>query len=358
MSVMPSFPFSHESLVHLVRSSVPDDSGGLEGGSGRELDCASKGPTACAVAIGAFDGVHEGHRQLITDCVRDAASNGSRSVVVTFDPDPSEVVSAGEAQKRLLSIEDRVRFVYGLGVDEVLVLPFTHELASLEPQAFVDLLLQKIGPISIAHVGENFHFGARGAGDVATLVDCGKTRGFAVVSHSLLCKADVTGAADQMVPVSSTSIRDLLSRGKVHEAADLLGRCHFVRGSVVHGRGEGTSFGFPTANVSCDGRICLPCEGVYACVVTNGQSAWPAAVNVGVPPSFAERSADVPKAFLEANLIGFNGDLYGCELAVVFVEWLRASRPFSSLDELEHVVLGNIEWVRQNIGDAGVEVGR
>ena len=133
----------------------------------------------------------------------------------------------------------------------------------------------------------------------------------------------------------------------------LLGRCHFVRGWVDHGRGEGTSFGFPTANVRCDARTCMPAEGVYACVVSDGSRAWPAAANVGAPPTFDTRH---DAYFLEANLLGFEGDLYGSELAVTFVAWLRASRPFSSLEELERTVLSNIDWVRRNVGETGVEV--
>lgn len=194
------------------------------------------------------------------------------------------------------------------------------------------------------HVGENFRFGALGAGDAALLSACGEALGFDVVTHSLLERDGL--------PVSSTRVRTLLGEGRVSDAAVLLGRHHFVRGTVAHGRGEGTSFGFPTANVCCDPRFCLPCEGVYACLVTDGAWAWPAAANVGAPPTFDMHR----EAFLEANLLGFSGDLYGRELAVVFVEWLRASRTFSSLDELATVVLGNIGWVRDNLGDAGVRV--
>ena len=124
-------------------------------------------------------------------------------------------------------------------------------------------------------------------------------------------------------------------------------------GQFAHGRGEGTGFGFPTANVVCDPRACMPAEGVYACYVSQGGTAWPAAANVGAPPTFAGRRA----AFLEANLLGFTGDLYGAEVAVSFVRWLRPSRVFDSLSELERVVLGNIEWVRRNLGDAPRELG-
>ena len=333
-----TYPLSAEGVADLVRTSVPPRAA---------MPPASVGPAdGTVVAIGAFDGVHLGHRTLIDACVREARERSVRSVVVTFDPDPSELIVGAQAEPRLLSIEDRVALCHSLGIDEVLVLAFDLTLAALSPDEFILLLEERLGSILTVHVGDNFHFGVHGSGNVATLSSLGAARGFAVVSHPL----------DRLdgQPVSSTRIRGLLAQGKVEEAARLLGRCHFVRGSVDHGRGEGTSFGFPTANVRCPARTCMPSEGVYACVVSDGTRAWPAAANVGTPPTFESRR---DACFLEANLLGFEGDLYGRELAVVFVAWLRASRPFSSLEELERTVLGNIDWVRKNVGASCVEVG-
>lgn len=332
-----SYPLSAAQLADIVRASVP-----------RQLptatsDQADRTGSAC-VAIGAFDGVHLGHRELIGACVAEARERGQRSVVVTFDPDPSELIEGARAARRLLEVPDRVSLCRSLGAREVVTLPFTTDLAALTPERFVDLLFREVGPISCIHVGANFHFGARGSGTTATLRRLGDERGFDVVIHEL---CQLGGES-----VSSTRIRRLLGQGKVGEATELLGRHHFVRGRVAHGRGEGTSFGFPTANVCCDERSCLPGEGVYACAVTDGVHAWPAAANVGAPPTFGERR----DAFLEANLIGFSGDLYGSTLSVVFLEWLRASRPFPSLEELERTVLGNIAWVSRNVGSSAVEV--
>lgn len=329
-------PLAASGVVALVRAAVPPPTPA----SPPRLHRPS------TVAIGAFDGVHLGHRELISSCVRDAAARGVQSVVVTFDPDPSELLSGVRAERRLLSIDDRVALCRALGVDNVLVLPFVEGLALLGPEEFVRYLTGLLGPLVSVHVGSNFRFGHRGSGTVRTLVSLGAERGFSVVAHELL---ELDGAA-----VSSTRIRKLLAAGRVREAASLLGRHHFVRGTVAHGRGEGASLGFPTANLCCDGRSCMPAEGVYACVASDGRSAWPAAANVGRPPTF---SSERDTAFLEANLLGFSGDLYGRELAVVFVEWLRASRPFSSLEELERVVRGNIDWVREHIGCERVEVG-
>ena len=336
---VPAYPLSASDLAALVRAAVPAGFGDSPSGEARVASASS------TIAIGAFDGVHRGHRALISSCVADAHARGERAVVVTFDPDPSELLAGDAADARLLCVADRAACCRALGADEVLVLPFDRALAALSPRAFVDLLAERLGPISCAHVGENFRFGARGSGDVSTLAALGAELGFSVVTHRLLT---LDGA-----PVSSTRVRGLLARGEVDAAARLLGRCHFVRGHVAHGRGEGTAFGFPTANVVCDARTCMPGEGVYACAVTDGTYAWPAAANVGAPPTFDGRRAP---NFLEANLLGFSGDLYGSELAVVFLRWLRASRPFDSLEELERVVLGNIDWVRRNVGAESVEV--
>lgn len=336
----PSFPLSPDDVANLVRRSVPASS------CKDEAVACDDSASGAVIAIGAFDGVHLGHQKLISAAIEEARRRGLPSIVVTFDPDPSEFLAGSKAERRLLSIADRVALIQALGVDDVMVLPFTSDLAQLSPEGFFDMLGQRIGTMAGVHVGSNFRFGRYGSGSVETLRELGRVRGFEVNAHQLL-------VVDGM-PVSSTRIRGLLAKGEVEEAAALLGRCHYVRGHVRHGRGEGTAFGFPTANVRTDRRGCMPAEGVYACVVSDGVNAWPAAANVGAPPTFDSHRDD---SFLEANLLGFEGNLYDRELSVVFVAWLRASRPFSSLEELERVVLGNIDWVRCNIGDSHVEVG-
>lgn len=297
------------------------------------------------VVMGAFDGAHRGHRSLVRAALADARARGVPCLALTFDPDPSELIDPASAQPRLLCVADRVRALRALGAQGTIVLPFDEGLARLSPRAFVEQRLLSLVRVSSVHVGTNFRFGFRGAGDVADLRRLGEDLGFSVVESPLLLEG---GAR-----VSSTRIRALLAApGLLPQANELLGRCHFVRGVVEHGRGEGTSFGFPTANVRCAPRSCMPAEGVYGGYVTLGGLAWPAAINVGAPPTFS----DPDELFLEANLIGFSGDAYGREVRVTFVEWLRASRPFKSTADLERVVLGNIEWVRTNLGSGEVEV--
>ena len=292
------------------------------------------------VAIGAFDGLHAGHRALLTAAAADAASRGLPLVAVTFDPDPALLLAdAGESvNTRLLRCDDRVAGLLEAGADAVLSLRFEERLAAMAPRSFVDDVLRaSIEPVSV-HVGENFRFGKNGLGNVRVLSELGEVSGFSVTAHELVCE---TGS-----PVSATRVRALLADGRLGEATDLLGRHHYVRGVVEHGRGEATAFGFPTANVRCDALDCMPAKGVYACYVTSGSHAWPAAANVGAPPSFGGDGT----AFLEANLLGFDGNLYDRQVCVSFIEWLRPSKVFDSVEELERVVLGNIAWVAEHLG--------
>lgn len=302
-------------------------------------------PAVCL--IGAFDGLHVGHRALLAAASADAAGRGVPCVAVTFSPDPAEVLDGPSEGSALLDVRDRVRGLLALGADAVVVFPFTEALARTDGRTFAErVLLSAVRPVWV-HVGSNFRFGYRGAGDVSSLSGLGDRLGFGVTAHELV-------SADGG-PVSATRIRGLLRAGGpegLAEASRLLCRAPFVRGTIEHGRGEGTGFGFPTANLSSDPRVCMPAQGVYACYFVLGGSAWPAAVNVGAPPTFSAPE----DAFLEANLIGFDGDIYGEDATVVFACWLRASRKFGSTEELERVVLGNIDWVRENLGEGRVEV--
>lgn len=303
------------------------------------------GPEAPAVVlIGAFDGLHVGHRSLVAAARADAQVRGIPCVAVTFSPDPAEVLIGPQTSATLLDVDARARGLLSLGVDAVAIVPFTRQLAGTDERAFVEQVLLSVVRPAWVHVGSNFSFGRAGAGDVVALARLGHELGFGVTGHGLV---ELDGAS-----VSATRIRDLLHAGRVERASRLLGRCHYVRGGIGHGRGQGTGFGFPTANVTMDPRTCMPEEGVFACYLVLDHTAWPAAVNVGAPPTFSAPEDN----FLEANLIGFSGDIYGREAKVVFVRWLRASRRFDSTEELERVVLGNIDWVRDNLGTGGVEV--
>ena len=309
------------------------------------LDQAPRPRAVCA--IGAFDGVHRGHRALIARARAEADARGDELLVVTFSPDPSVVLAPRHPQRMLMRDEDRLRALGSTeGVDRLAVIDFTPELAALPYDRFVREVLDELADLDCIVVGADFRLGAGGAGDVAALVELGRAEGFDVIGMEL---ADDGGA-----PITATRIRGLLAEGAVEEAAGLLARCHCVSGAVEHGRGEGTGFGFPTANVRVGEGAALPAEGVYAGYVALGRTAWPAAINVGKPRSFSPGEEGAP--FLEATLLGFAGDLYDARVSVVFVRWLRAPRRFGSVEELERTVLGNVDWVRKTLGEKDVEL--
>lgn len=321
------------------------------GGATFPLRCAPWGePPArprAVCAVGAFDGAHRGHAALLGRARSEADARGAELVVVTFSPDPADVLAPGRPGDALLPPAVRQRAVMELsGADALVVLDFTPELAALPYERFVRGALDALVDLECVVVGADFRLGAGGAGDVATLSALGRSDGFDVIGMEL---ADEGGA-----PISATRVRSLVRAGRVEDAAGLLGRCHYVSGRVEHGRGEGTGFGFPTANVAVDESLCLPAEGVYAGFVAVGAMAWPAAINVGKPRSFSPGERDA--AFLEATLLGFEGSLYGEEVSVVFARWLREPRSFASLEELERTVLGNVGWVRATLGERGVSL--
>lgn len=316
---------------------------------GREPDPAwiLGGDRRFVCAIGAFDGLHRGHRALLARARERADELGCRLAAVTFDPDPSRVLSA-EPSPDLLSPEERGAFLLAAGADALVTFRFTPEFAALPYERFVREALGELVDVRAIVVGSDFRLGAGGAGDVSALARLGDEAGFDVIGLRL---ADAGG-----VPISATRARALLAEGRVEGAAGLLGRCHAVTGTVEHGRGEGTSFGFPTANVRVREGSCLPAEGVYAGLVCvdGAARAWPAAINVGMPRTFSPGQEG--EAFLEATLLGFSGDLYGARVSVVFVRWLREPRAFETLEELERVVLSNVDWVRRTLGERGVEL--
>lgn len=272
-------------------------------------------------AIGVFDGVHLGHQQLVAHAVELAQERGVDAYVITFDRDPDQVVTPDSAAPQLLTVSDKTRLLCEQGVDAVLVVPFTHDIAALTPVEFLsDVLLSAVDPVAIV-VGSDFRFGRRASGTVETLREFCTPRHIDVVPHELVTSGGY--------PVTSTRIRGLVAAGDLDAAAALLGRAHRVSGTVVRGRGEGTAIGVPTANIAPVPFAALPGAGVYAArAVTRGEH-WPAAVSVGRPPTFPE-ATDV----LEAHLIGFAGDLYDAPVTLEFVTKLRDQRKFDLLEEL------------------------
>lgn len=295
------------------------------------------------VAIGIFDGLHVGHRALLSEARAKAAELGCGLVTATFDRDPDEVFRAGDPSfGKLLSNGRRLEMLRDFTGATVLSLPTTQEMFQVEPRAFLDLLGSVCTPKAI-YVGRDFRFGHRASGDVSDIDAWGAEHGCVCVPHLLV--------EDLGHTVTATRIRGLLREGRVSEARELLGgRPHSVTGRVVHGRGEGTEFGFATANLDLsDNTVMVPREGVYGGYGVVDGKRYAAAINMGVAKSFAAATAPI-----EAHLLDFEGDLYGRQVTIEFVQWLRESRVFDSQDELIATVTDNINWVRANMLDTNV----
>lgn len=284
------------------------------------------------IAIGVFDGVHVGHQTLVRDTIALARERRVASCVLTFDRDPDQVVTPGRAAPQLTTLEDKVALLRAVGPDAILIVPFDEWLSSLTPADFcIDVLLDAAEPV-VCMVGYDFRFGVNASGDAATLHALGELHGFEVVTHPLVRIGNE--------PVTSTRIRSLVTAGRVAEAAELLGRPHRLRGTVVHGRGEGRALGTPTANLDVEARFALPAPGVYAGYATVAAGRYPAAVSVGVPPTFPDATC-----VLEAHLIGYNGELYGENPMIEFVERLREQQRFDSAEDLGRAIASDVARV-------------
>jgi riboflavin kinase/FMN adenylyltransferase len=278
------------------------------------------------VAVGEFDGVHLGHREVMRGA----------DTVLTFEPHPRTVVSPDTAPKLLTSLATKADLVAGLGAEELVVIPFDGAFASRSPQDFVDhVLVSTLGAETVS-VGENFRFGHRAKGDVALLraQDAFATRVVELV--------ELDGEI-----VSSTHIRGLIEGGLIERANECLGSSFQLRGPVAHGDKRGRTLGYPTANLVPDPTLVYPAHGVYACraaVEIDGDWRWwPAATSVGVRPTFVTGRG----LLVEAFLLGFDGDLYGHELRLAFLRRLRGELRFESVDELIEQMARDVEETRQ-----------
>jgi riboflavin kinase/FMN adenylyltransferase len=283
---------------------------------------SSPGPVASAATVGNFDGVHRGHQALVGEMVRWARSAPGDAVVLTFDPHPARVLSPHQAKRALMTLEQKAEALAALGVDRLVALTFTEEVARMSAEEFARLVLCESLAAPRVVVGQDFRFGRGRAGDVAALQGLGEALGFAVKAVGPVLEAGV--------PISSSRIRDVLAAGEVAEAGRLLGRPFFVDGSVVRGDGRGRGLGFPTANVAVLNET-LPGRGVYACRMRlgPGEAPRPSVANLGQRPTFGGG-----QTVLEVHVLDFSGDLYGREVRVAFVERLRPEHAFASKEDL------------------------
>jgi riboflavin kinase / FMN adenylyltransferase len=279
-------------------------------------------PRPRKVAIGTFDGVHLGHREVIAGA----------ETVVTFDPHPQSVVAPGSEPKLLTTLDRKAELVASLGVEELVVIPFDGAFAAQDAQEFVEhVLVEKVAATHVS-VGENFRFGHKAQGDAQMLRDDPR---FETRVVPLL---EVDGEV-----VSSSHIRGLVSGGAVHYADELLGAPFAVDGEVQHGDKRGRTLGFPTANLVPRPGYVTPGHGVYACRANLPDgSVVPAATNVGVRPQFVTGRGEL----IEAFLIDWSGDLYGQKIRVEFLRRLRGERRFESVDALVEQMHADVDEAR------------
>ncbi|HLS47363.1 MAG TPA: bifunctional riboflavin kinase/FAD synthetase [Gemmatimonadales bacterium] len=275
------------------------------------------------VTVGSFDGVHLGHRAVLGEIARRGREAGLRSVLVTFDPHPLEVVNPPAAPSLLTVGPERLEILAQTELDEVMILRFDRRLASLSPEEFVGEIL--IGRCAVQElvIGHDHGFGRGRSGDADTLRTLGKIHGFAV---------DVVAAVDRGDQhVSSTRIRRAVAGGDLDSAAALLGRPYSVSGMVVRGAQRGRTIGVPTINLAPPpARKLLPPDGVYAVAVDTPAGRFGGMLNQGTRPTFGELSRS-----LEAHLFGFDGDLYDRSVRIDWIGRIRDVRRFASAEELK-----------------------
>ncbi len=273
------------------------------------------------LALGNFDGLHRGHLKIVERVRRGAAEHGGTPMAMTFDPHPSRVVRPDKAAPLLMTKQQRLDAFEHAGMSAVAVVRFTPELSRWDPEMFVRTVLVEWLRVSEVWVGANFLFGHDRSGSFTVLRTLGQRYGF---------RADkIDPVRYKEFVVSSTRIRRLVAEGRMDEAGALLGHQFYIDGLVVEGKRRGRELGFPTANLQTENEL-IPPNGVYATTATIDGIVHPSITNIGVRPTFG----DSTKTTIEAYVLGYNGDLYGQQIRLGFVQRLRDERKFEDVDAL------------------------
>lgn len=271
-------------------------------------------------ALGTFDGLHRGHQRVIQRAIEAANTHNGVTVLVTFDAHPKTVLCPDKVPKRLLSTSIMDDILVKMGIDYLLRLPMSEELMSMSPQSFLDALTDHLDVIAMA-VGTNFTFGAKGAGTPAVMVDLLASKGIEVLVESLL--------PTEEGPVSSTAIRKAIEEGRMEEAAEWLGRPYQFKGIVIKGDQRGRTLGFPTVNLLLPNEMATPPDGVYANRVCVDGKWYDGVGNIGDNPTFKNQYHRC-----EVHLFDFDQNIYGKEVTVQFISYLRGEIKFNQLEEL------------------------
>ena len=300
----------------------------------RGLDALPPGEARSVVTVGFFDGVHVGHRMVLRKAVGTARDRGLRSVAVTFDRHPREVLTPEKAPRLLTGVERKGALIREIGIDVLLALEFTEEFSRWPAEDFVRRVL--VDSLHAEHVvmGADFRFGHHAAGDFDVLVERGRSFGFTAERVELV---ELDGRR-----VSSSSIRDALAGGDLAWPTKALGRRFVLDGTVVPGAGRGHGLGYPTANLRTWPRLLLPGRGIYAGRVKVDGVGRLAAIDVGTNPTFGTEPLHA-----EAFLLDFDGDLVGCEMAIEFWARLRDEERFDTLEDLAAAMAEDVRRTRE-----------
>ncbi|HNX90634.1 MAG TPA: bifunctional riboflavin kinase/FAD synthetase [Candidatus Omnitrophota bacterium] len=300
--------------------------------------CQLKDP---ALAIGIFDGVHIGHKKIISKLIR-CPGPGRDHVVMTFDPHPRSVLIPAKPLPRIMSLEHRLLILERLGVDVAVVVSFTEHIANMSPEDFVRQVISHIGARTV-FVGSNFRFGSSKQGGIADLADIGE-------KYGITLKA-VQPVRSRGKIVSSTWIRSLIAHGNLNEAAKLLRRPVSVLGTVVGGDERGRTLGFPTANIDPHQEV-IPPPGVYAVKVCVHGKIHDGILNIGFNPTFyGPRQHRREEPSIEVNIFDFHGNLYGSRIEIFFLRYLRKERRFRDQRDLVSAIQKDIILARVILGD-------
>lgn len=286
-----------------------------------------------AMALGYFDGVHLGHQQVIGGAVAYARAHGIPASVMTFHPKPREVLRKEKHSNYITPLSEKLEVMARLGVDQLFVVRFDEAFSHISPTTFVEEFLTAL-EVKHAVVGFDYAFGYKGEGNPEMLRELGKGQMTVDVIQPWLLSG---------LKVSSTLIRKHLSEGEVEEANRLLGRPYTVHGTVIAGEGRGNTIGYPTANVDPTDAYLIPCNGVYAIQVYLSEKKYDGVMNIGVKPTFHK---DGMKQTLEAHLFDFNEDIYGEQVRIEFIEYIRPEQRFSSVQELIAQIHRDADTVR------------
>jgi riboflavin kinase/FMN adenylyltransferase len=287
------------------------------------------------LTIGIFDGVHHGHQEIIRQLTTGAHADGALAVVLTFSPHPAVILGGKADFKSLTTAEERAALLESLGVDIVITHPFDRALADQTAEEFMRHVVRSLGLRRLL-VGYDFALGHAREGDVARLTELGKTLGYEV--HAI---APVTNGQET---ISSTRIRQQIAAGEVSAAAAGLGRCYALTGPVIHGDGRGKKINIPTANIAYPPEKLIPANGIYATWAWVDGKKYPAATSIGIRPTFTPEES---VSHVEAHILDFKRDLYGQEIKLEFVEYLRPEEKFPSVEALLEQIHADIAHARK-----------